>query len=210
MEVEKVMKRRTAYNKQSIKRSLIKFSKLVLVFMIYDLGTLMYSILVTIWIWLGMEMSFAYIAAVLVPKLYPLTNEQEALIFGVLHGILVFFTVLAYYFVMHQLEELETVLSKSRLVYTLHSPQWEHVYIAVLSTAISFYFLSIVILIAYAMNPEKFKESVLLDQALLSLLIIIYIPIVLILWKYTKITVYLRRAERQEKILLSEDIQQNN
>lgn len=178
--------------------------------MIYDLGTLIYSILVTIWIWMIVEISFAYIAAVWIPKLYSLTNEQEALIFGMLHGVLLFFTILAYYFVMHKLEELETILSKSRLVYTLHSPQWEHVYIAVLSTAISFYFLSIIILIAYAMNPEKFKESVLIDQALLSLLIIIYIPIVLILWKYTKITAYLRRAERQEKILLSEDLQQNN
>ena len=209
------MKRKTLlkrqFNMKQIKFHVKKSSRSVITFLIFDIGTLLYSTAITIYLWILIEMTFAYLAAVGVPHIYPnIKPEWEAFIFGLLHGLILLASILAYYSTSNTLSKLKKTLKAYNLEYTLHSSQWDQVYLAILSTALSFYFLSIIILLVYATEPNKLKGTLLLDQALYSLLTIIYLPLTLQIWKLVKIKAYRVRAKRQPNYLIPKEIQNAN
>ncbi len=161
------------------------------------------------YLWVGVESTFLFLLG-LINMHHKLNEVQVAVIFALLHSFLLFGTAWAYIKVRNILRRIDYYLKGRGIVYTLHSEGWQELFVSLFSVTLSMYVLALIILIAYAMYPEKLKESIEVPLAVLYLILVSYLPILFLIQKIVKVGLYARHAENVERLFLRREIQRNN
>lgn len=178
-------------------------------FILYDAATFVYAFLVTMYLWVVSEWTFLLLMG-LANKYHELSEGQAAVMFALLHSLLLFGISLAYIKVEGLLKKIDYYLKRRGIIYTLHSTEWRELFVSLFSVTLSMYVLALIILIAYAMYPEKLKESIEVPLAVLYLILVSYLPILFLIQKVLKIVLYVRYAKNVEQLFILRDIQRNN
>ncbi|MFA4640909.1 hypothetical protein [Pyrococcus kukulkanii] len=179
-------------------------------FLLYEFGSFAYALVLTVHFWIAMEGSLI-VMTVFLSLVFGIREESKMLLlYALLHSLVLLMGAWFYILIGEGLRSMESKLASRGVRYTLHSPYWHDLFLAVFSSVVSLYLVALFIAIMYVVFPEKLRNTIYVPQATLYLGLASYIPFIFEFQKIAKVNLYQKRSKRLRDISLSWTIQQNN
>ena len=173
----------------------------------YDIASLVLALDASLILWVFFE--FVTIYYFMDIKNFP--EEWGFFYYGVVHGFLLVLSEWIIRRTRERVEKLGRIHRRYAIEFGVNMDTWFEVYSVSFSTALSFYVLAMIVLILNVMNPEFLKtQEVLQGQALMTLLIITYLPLTVAIWINTRVAMYVKWFKVQKSRLVPKEHQYNS